>query len=320
MGESLYKSICERDGFPCRIYAPVGGHKDLLAYLVRRLLENGANSSFVTIVGDASVSVETMLKRPSELLDNGHHAVNRSIPLPKDLYGESRRNSDGIEFGCAAERRALTQGMAKTTAPFTESGPLGADLAASGDVNPVFAPMDGTTQVGTVSFAKVETANKAIEIAQKGFEAWSRRPVNERAAALERLGDLLEENRDRLMMILSMEAGKCLEDGIAEIREAVDFCRYYADQARTLFGDGRLMPGPTGEENRYRYRGRGVFVCISPWNFPLAIFLGQISAGPSGRQCRCCKACGTDPSDRLRDRQADLQGRCAGRCVPARPG
>lgn len=282
MGESLYKSICERDGFPCRIYAPVGGHKDLLAYLVRRLLENGANSSFVTIVGDASVSVETMLKRPSELLDNGHHAVNRSIPLPKDLYGESRRNSDGIEFGCAAERSALTQGMAKTTAPFTEAGPLGADLAASGDVNPVFAPMDGTTQVGTVSFATVETANKAIEIAQKGFETWSRRPVNERAAALERLGDLLEENRDRLMMILSMEAGKCLEDGIAEIREAVDFCRYYADQARTLFGDGRLMPGPTGEENRYRYRGRGVFVCISPWNFPLAIFLGQISAALLG--------------------------------------
>jgi RHH-type transcriptional regulator, proline utilization regulon repressor / proline dehydrogenase / delta 1-pyrroline-5-carboxylate dehydrogenase len=282
MGESLFKSVSERDGFPCRIYAPVGGHKDLLAYLVRRLLENGANSSFVTIVGDASVSVESMLKRPSAILDNGHHATNRSIPLPKDLYGESRRNSDGIEFGCAAERNTLTEGMARTTAPFTEAGPLGAGLPQGGEANPVFAPMDGSTKVGTVRFADPDTAKKAMEIAQKGFETWSRKPVNERAAALDKVGDLLEENRDRLMMILSMEAGKSLTDGIAEIREAVDFCRYYANEARSLFGEGRLMPGPTGEENRYRYRGRGVFVCISPWNFPLAIFLGQISAALLG--------------------------------------
>ncbi len=278
MGESLYKSVCERDGFPCRIYAPVGGHKDLLAYLVRRLLENGANSSFVTIVGDASVKVEDMLKRPVEILDNGHHAVNRSIPLPKDLYGGSRRNSDGVEFGCAAERNKLVDGMARFKAPFTEAGPLGKGLSASGDAHPVFAPMDGSTKVGTVRFADRDTAQKAIEVARKGFEAWSRKPVEERAAALEKLGDLLEVNRDRLMTILAMEAGKCLTDGIAEIREAVDFCRYYAAEAKTLFGEGRLMPGPTGEENRYRYRGRGVFVCISPWNFPLAIYLGQISA------------------------------------------
>ncbi|WP_422374783.1 bifunctional proline dehydrogenase/L-glutamate gamma-semialdehyde dehydrogenase PutA [Roseibium sp.] len=278
MGESLYKSVVERDGFPCRIYAPVGGHKDLLAYLVRRLLENGANSSFVTIVGDANVPTEDLLKRPEQLLDHGHHAVNRSIPLPKELYGASRDNSDGIEFGWAAERNLLTSGMAKTTAPFTEAGPLGAGLTAAGDTHPVFAPMDGSTRVGTVRFADRETAQKAIMNAQKGFEAWSRRPVEERAAALDKVGDLLEEHRDRLMMILSMEAGKCLTDGIAEIREAVDFCRYYAAEARAQFGEGRLMPGPTGEENRYRYRGRGVFVCISPWNFPLAIFLGQISA------------------------------------------
>ena len=278
MGESLYKSVVERDGFPCRIYAPVGGHKDLLAYLVRRLLENGANSSFVTIVGDASVPVEKMLKRPKELLDNGHHATNRSIPLPKDLYGDARRNSDGVEFGCAAERNTLTSGMAKTSAPFTEAGPLGAGLKPTGDAHPVFAPMDCSTRVGTVRFADKETARRAIENAQKGFEVWSRKPVEDRAAAIEKVGDLLEKNRDRLMAILSLEGGKCLTDGIAEIREAVDFCRYYAAEARNLFGEGRLMPGPTGEENRYRYRGRGVFVCISPWNFPLAIFLGQISA------------------------------------------
>lgn len=282
MGESLYKSVCERDGFPCRIYAPVGGHKDLLAYLVRRLLENGANSSFVTIVGDVSVPTEALLKRPKDILDNGHHSTNRSIPLPSDLYGSSRQNSDGVEFGHAVERNLLVEGMRKTSAPFTQAAPLGTGLSSGGEAHPVFSPMDGTTRVGTVRFATRETAQEAVAAARKGFEAWSRRPVHERAEALARLGDLLEENRDRLMMILSMEAGKCLTDGIAEIREAVDFCRYYAHEARTLFGEGRLMPGPTGEENRYRYRGRGVFVCISPWNFPLAIFLGQISAALLG--------------------------------------
>lgn len=278
MGESLYKSICERDGFPTRIYAPVGGHKDLLAYLVRRLLENGANSSFVTIVGDASVPTEALLNRPKTILDNGHHTMNRSIPLPKDLYGESRQNSAGLEFGWAEERALLVEGMAKTEPPFIDAAPLGLGLNLKGDASPVFSPMDGSTKVGTVRFADKETADRAIEVAKKGFETWSRRPVEDRAAMLARVGDLLEENRDRLMTILALEAGKCLPDGIAEIREAVDFCRYYADEARTQFGDGRLMPGPTGEENRYRYRGRGVFVCISPWNFPLAIYLGQISA------------------------------------------
>ncbi len=278
MGESLFKSVCERDRFPCRIYAPVGGHKDLLAYLVRRLLENGANSSFVTIVGDSSVSVGELLKRPAELLDHGLHAVNRSIPLPEALYGEGRRNSDGVEFGWAEERSRLVSGMSETTAPFARAVPLGAGLIATGTARPVLAPMDGRTQIGTVCFADTDMARQAVDVAGKGFETWSRRPVNERAACLEKLADLLEDNRDRLMTILSMEAGKCLPDGIAEIREAVDFCRYYANEARTHFGDGRLMPGPTGEENRYRYRGRGVFVCISPWNFPLAIFLGQISA------------------------------------------
>jgi RHH-type proline utilization regulon transcriptional repressor/proline dehydrogenase/delta 1-pyrroline-5-carboxylate dehydrogenase len=138
--------------------------------------------------------------------------------------------------------------------------------------------MDGGRRSARSASPNCRPRGKAVDHALKGFETWSRRPVEERAAALEKLADLLEENRDRLMAILALEAGKCLTDGIAEIREAVDFCRYYAAEARARFGEGRLMPGPTGEENRYRYRGRGVFVCISPWNFPLAIFLGQISA------------------------------------------
>ncbi|WP_289035359.1 bifunctional proline dehydrogenase/L-glutamate gamma-semialdehyde dehydrogenase PutA [uncultured Roseibium sp.] len=278
MGESLYKSVCERDGYSCRIYAPVGGHKDLLAYLVRRLLENGANSSFVTIVGDSSVPVEALLRPASETLEAGKHASNRSIPLPSDLYGSSRQNSDGVEFGCAAERHELVDGMAKTVAPTTDAKPLVGARDVSGKAEQVLSPADGQTVVGTVVNATSELAKTAMDVASQGFETWSRRPVEERAETLSKMADLLEQNRDRLMALLSLEAGKTLPDGIAEIREAVDFCRYYADQANALFGEGMLMPGPTGEENRYRLRGRGVFVCISPWNFPLAIFLGQVSA------------------------------------------
>ncbi len=278
MGESLFKAITEKDGFPCRIYAPVGGHKDLLAYLVRRLLENGANSSFVTIVGDTSVPIDDLLKRPRDILDNGRHAVNHSIPLPEGLYGDSRKNSAGIEFGYAAERNALTEGMAKSRFPAVDAHPLGATLDKGGAAHPLLAPMDGKTRVGSVVFANADMAGAAVEAAKTGFKTWSRTPVQDRAQIFERAADLLEANRDRLMALLAMEAGKTLTDGIAEIREAVDFCRYYAVEARNLFGEGRLMPGPTGEENRYRYRGRGVFVCISPWNFPLAIYLGQISA------------------------------------------
>ena len=278
MGESLFKSVTERDGYPCRIYAPVGGHKDLLAYLVRRLLENGANSSFVTIVGDSSVSVAKLLKRPAEILESGAHAVNHSIPMPDGLYGDSRTNSAGLEFGYAEDRVNLTDGLSKTAFPAVQARPLIPGIDPSGPAENVISPVDGKTVAGTVIQADAGMAGTAMKVAAKGFESWSRRPAEDRAGALDRMADLLEENRDRLMAILCAEGGKTLPDGLAEIREAVDFCRYYAAEARTLFGAGQLMPGPTGEENRYRYRGRGVFVCISPWNFPLAIFLGQVTA------------------------------------------
>jgi RHH-type proline utilization regulon transcriptional repressor/proline dehydrogenase/delta 1-pyrroline-5-carboxylate dehydrogenase len=278
MGESLFKSVTERDEYPCRIYAPVGGHKDLLAYLVRRLLENGANSSFVTIVGDASVPVADLLKRPGTMLENGAHASNKSIPLPADLYGSSRTNSVGLEFGYAEERIALTDGVAETSFPAVSALPLIPGCDTSGKAETVYSPLDGKTVAGSVVNATASLAREAMAAAANGFETWSRLPAEERAACLDRMADLMEAKRDRLMALLCVEAGKTLTDGIAEIREAVDFCRYYAAEARSLFGEGRLMPGPTGEENRYRYRGRGVFVCISPWNFPLAIFLGQVSA------------------------------------------
>ncbi|GGE89946.1 bifunctional proline dehydrogenase/L-glutamate gamma-semialdehyde dehydrogenase [Stappia taiwanensis] len=278
MGESLYKAVTERDGHPCRIYAPVGGHRDLLAYLVRRLLENGANSSFVSAVGDASVPIARLLARPEEALAGGTRARNPKIPLPGRLYGTSRQNSAGLEFGWAEERAGLVSAMAAHTAPVDDAAPLYPGAPAGGLGRPVLSPTDGVTRAGRVREASAGEVTAMFDVAGKGFDRWSRTPVETRAAAIARLGDLLEEHSPRLMALLAREGGKTLPDGLAEVREAVDFCRYYAAEAQRSFGEGVLMPGPTGEENRYRLRGRGVFVCISPWNFPLAIYLGQVTA------------------------------------------
>ncbi|MBB2971268.1 bifunctional proline dehydrogenase/L-glutamate gamma-semialdehyde dehydrogenase PutA [Mesorhizobium sp. RMAD-H1] len=276
MGESLYKQITEKgEKIACRIYAPVGGYRDLLAYLVRRLLENGANSSFVSVVGDENVPISDLLVRPAQKLEDGKGYRHPSIPLPRDLYGK-RRNSAGLEFGDREALAGLLTGIANARRN-VDAAPLIPGLKVSGKAELVLSPVDGS-QVGTVVPASAEEAGRAVEIARKGFAAWSRVPVEERATALERMGDLMEKNRDRLMDLLTREAGKTLDDGIAEIREAVDFCRYYAAEARRQFGHDMVMPGPTGEDDRLRHRGRGVFVCISPWNFPLAIFLGQVTA------------------------------------------
>ncbi len=278
MGESLYKAVTERDGHPCRIYAPVGGHRDLLAYLVRRLLENGANSSFVSAVGDSSVPISRLLARPQDLLAGGTRARNPKIPLPVGLYGDARRNSRGLEFGIARDRAALHDGMVAGDVTIDRARPLYPGARAEGAMREVLSPVDGTTRAGRVREALAAEVPAMFDAAAKGFVRWSRTPVDQRAAAIARLGDMLEEETPRLMALLAREAGKTLPDGLAEVREAVDFCRYYAAEATKVFGEGVLMPGPTGEENRYRLRGRGTFVCISPWNFPLAIFLGQVTA------------------------------------------
>ncbi len=277
MGEALYREVTERAGVPCRIYAPVGGHRDLLAYLVRRLLENGANSSFVSKVGDTAVPIRTLLTRPAEWLAEGARSTHPRIPLPADLYGPARRNSRGVEFGHAAELEALQAGVHAFGHERHAARPLLDGKPQGGIERPVLSPVDGKTVVGTVHEATPEIAAAAMAAAARGFPAWSATPVAERAAALDRAADLLDADRDRILALLCREAGKTLVDGVAELREAIDFCRYYAAEARRAF-QPTLMPGPTGEENRYRHRGRGVFVTISPWNFPLAIFLGQTAA------------------------------------------
>ncbi|NBJ10391.1 bifunctional proline dehydrogenase/L-glutamate gamma-semialdehyde dehydrogenase PutA [Microvirga arsenatis] len=279
MGEALYARLLEDNpGLACRAYAPVGGHRDLLAYLVRRLLENGANSSFVSVAADPNVPVHELLKRPADIIVSADKARHPKLPLPRDLYGPERTNSRGVEFGHRASLEALLAEIRKAGQQSFKAEPLIDGKAASGTSRPVVSPIDGSTVAGQVTEASAEVADRAMAAAHKGFAKWSRTEADIRALALQRAADLLEERRGALLHLLQLEAGKTLDDALSEVREAIDFLRYYAVQGRTLFGEGDLMPGPTGESNVLRLRGRGVFVAISPWNFPLAIFLGQVSA------------------------------------------
>jgi RHH-type proline utilization regulon transcriptional repressor/proline dehydrogenase/delta 1-pyrroline-5-carboxylate dehydrogenase len=251
MGDALYAQLAEdRPELAYRTYAPVGSHRDLLAYLVRRLLENGANSSFVALAADDAVPIKTLLTRPAEIIGSPAQAKHPNIPLPHDLLLPRRINSRGIEFG---ERVALDQ--------------LVAAIAA-----------EKVPAAGSVSDATSAVAEAAVAAARGGFKSWSATPAAQRAAALEKAADLLESRAAHFIALLQREGGKTLDDALSELREAADFCRYYAAEGRKLFGTDEAMPGPTGESNTLRLRGRGVFVAISPWNFPLAIFLGQITA------------------------------------------
>ena len=276
MGEVLYRAlVAELPQAACRVYAPVGGHRDLLAYLVRRLLENGANSSFVSAAVDTSVPVEALLRRPQTTIGDAGHARHHAIPLPRDLYAPQRRNSAGVELG---ERAALEALLAEIRAAdgAADAAPLIDGRARAGRRREISSPIDGAA-VGTVVDADAGIARDAMAAAQASFAAWSATPVEQRAAILERAADLMEQRRGRLSALLQREGGKTLDDTVSEVREAVDFCRYYAVEARRLFA-AQPMPGPTGESDALRYRGRGVVVCISPWNFPLSIFIGQVSA------------------------------------------
>jgi RHH-type proline utilization regulon transcriptional repressor/proline dehydrogenase/delta 1-pyrroline-5-carboxylate dehydrogenase len=276
MGDALYHAlIAELPQLTCRVYAPVGGYSDLLAYLVRRLLENGANSSFVSVAADPKVAIADILKRPQAWISDAKHARHRHIPLPRDLFAPERANSMGVEFG---DRAALDTLLAEIqAAPQTaNAGPLLDGILVQGRARSVASPIDGRS-IGTVQEGDAAIAASAMAAAQAGFAAWNATQVDDRAAALARAGDLIETNRASLIALLQSEAGKTLDDCISEVREAADYCRYYAAQARQTLSP-QTLPGPTGESNKLRYRGRGVFVCISPWNFPLAIFTGQISA------------------------------------------
>jgi len=277
MGEALYDALlAELPAAACRVYAPVGGHRDLLGYLVRRLLENGANSSFVSVAADHSVPIDDILRRPQRRIASAREARNRKIPLPRDIYRPQRHGAAGIEFGERASLDALIDEVRDGTAAVATAAPLVDGIELPGIARSLHSPIDDSA-IGTVLEADATIVRAAMAGAAAGFAAWASTPVEARALLLERAAFGLERNRGGLVALLQNEAGKTLDDALAELREAVDYCRYYAAQARSSLIP-QPMPGPTGESNALRYRGRGVFACISPWNFPLAIFLGQVSA------------------------------------------
>ncbi len=280
MGEGLYENLVREQGYHTRIYAPVGGHRDLLAYLVRRLLENGANSSFVHQLADETLTDADLLADPVAKVAAVGGTRHPSIPLPEDLFGPSRKNSRGIDLGDRAELKRVA-GVVAQILPGTGRG-TATEGGGGGGSPPPLSSLDKTgVPAGASSTAFGGPPSRAGEDyvgrALGAFPSWNSTPVDERAACLDRLADLLERERDTLMAICVQEAKKTIPDALAEVREAVDFCRYYAVQARQGLGPQEL-PGPTGERNVLRMEGRGVWVCIAPWNFPLAIFLGQVTA------------------------------------------
>ncbi|MDO8862859.1 bifunctional proline dehydrogenase/L-glutamate gamma-semialdehyde dehydrogenase PutA [Haliea sp. E1-2-M8] len=260
MGETLYDQVVTEAKVPCRVYAPVGVHSDLLAYLVRRLLENGANSSFVNNIVDENIPVEALLEDPVETVRGWRHKTNPNIPLPADLYGDERANAAGMDLSHPATLTAARDAMQQ----WLDTLPLSPALA--GASQEVRNPADHGELVGTIALADAATIEAAAAAAQAAFAGWAATPVAERAKLLRALATALEQQRDELIAICCKEAGKTVPDGVAEVREAVDFLRYYAARA---------------EEAEFAEHGlaaRGVVLCISPWNFPLAIFLGQVSA------------------------------------------
>lgn len=278
MGDALHDQIVEQEHIPVRIYAPVGSHKDLLPYLVRRLLENGANTSFVHRLADAHSPIDDLVEHPLHTLQGKTPLHNPLIPLPGDIFSD-RKNSKGIDIAIESEWQHLSQGVSQKMSKTWTYGPMinGHNLT-EGKQRYVINPANTNDQVGAVYWTDTQQVETALSVAHAGFPKWNNTPVTQRAAALNKLANLLEENQDELIAICHREAGKTVQDCIDEIREAVDFCRYYGQQASGLFDKPMIMPGPTGESNELSLQGRGVFVCISPWNFPLAIFLGQVAA------------------------------------------
>ncbi|MEZ9513740.1 bifunctional proline dehydrogenase/L-glutamate gamma-semialdehyde dehydrogenase PutA [Vibrio splendidus] len=282
MGDSLYNHAMEAYQQSVRIYAPVGSHKDLLPYLVRRLLENGANSSFVHRLVDARCPVAELTQHPVDMLLAFDTLHNTKIPLPPAVFPE-RKNSYGVNIDIESEAHQFEEQAKAFLNNQWTAGPVinGESLAesmikADQNVEQVTAPYDRRINVGQVAFANLDHVSAAITGADAAFADWNATSVETKAAALDKLADLMEDNLAELVAICHQEAGKTIHDSVDEVREAVDFCRYYAKQADNL--QGFELKGFDGQTRIASRQGRGVFVCISPWNFPLAIFLGQITA------------------------------------------
>ncbi|HZF17668.1 MAG TPA: bifunctional proline dehydrogenase/L-glutamate gamma-semialdehyde dehydrogenase PutA [Steroidobacteraceae bacterium] len=280
MGEELYAEVVgpEKLNAPCRVYAPVGAHEDLLPYLVRRLLENGANTSFVNRIVDERLPAGEVAADPVGQVMHLAEIPHPRIPAPRNLFGSARLNSRGVNFADGYELEALTSAMNESQERERWAAPIVKGERRRGIASPVTNPANLRDVVGTVEQADASLAQTAVDIARAAQPDWDAIGPAERARILLRAADAFEEERAGLVSLAVREAGKTLPDGVAEVREAVDFLRYYATQAVEQFGEALLLPGPTGESNRLAARGRGTFACISPWNFPLAIFTGQVAA------------------------------------------
>ena len=279
MGEALYEQVvgADRLNVPCRIYAPVGSHEDLLAYLVRRLLENGANTSFVNRIVDERAPIEEIIDDPTLRVRRLSRIPHPSIPLPEDIYQPERKNALGVALTDPVALKPIAQAMQRFVGPWL-AAPLIGGITQEGEEREVSDPSDNRRIVGRVKDASPDVIDRALTRAARASTAWDKAGGEHRGDCLERLADLMERDTPKLMVLAVREAGKTILDGVAEMREAVDFCRYYATRSRRDFTHPEVLPGPTGEHNQISLHGRGTFVCISPWNFPLAIFTGQIAA------------------------------------------
>jgi RHH-type transcriptional regulator, proline utilization regulon repressor / proline dehydrogenase / delta 1-pyrroline-5-carboxylate dehydrogenase len=280
MGEALYQKVVEQrqEAFACRVYAPVGGHEDLLAYLVRRLLENGANTSFVNRMADDSLPVDDLVADPVQIAAQRGFAPHPGIVAPGDLYAPDRRNSRGIDLADPAVVMPLKSAMDAAAQQTWAAAPVIGGEVQGGPSRAIWGPADRRVLIGRVVEASAEQARLALARAAQAADAWSSVDVQERGRLLLRTSDLLEAKAPALMALICREAGRTALDAHLEVREAVDFLRYYAAQAARLLAAPATLPGPTGETNELHLVGRGPFLCIAPWNFPLAIFTGQVAA------------------------------------------
>jgi RHH-type proline utilization regulon transcriptional repressor/proline dehydrogenase/delta 1-pyrroline-5-carboxylate dehydrogenase len=280
MGQALYDEIIDRDGLnlPARIYAPVGSHEDLLAYLVRRLLENGANSSFVNRLSDDEMPIETIIANPVSKLKALKTKPHPGILPPRAIF-TPRKSANGYPLWHRPTRDDLLRKVSAARQSKPHACPIiNGNEQGTGTANPITSPQDHDNHVGTVTPTTTAQIPEAIAAAHQAQRDWNDVGGKARATILRAAADLFEQATGRFLSLLILEAGKTLENAVADLREAVDFLRYYGDQAAQHFTPPTLLPGPTGEENYLDLRGRGVFCAISPWNFPLAIFTGQVSA------------------------------------------
>ena len=278
MGEVLYRQLVEAQGRTCRIYAPVGTHEDLLAYLVRRLLENGANTSFVNRIVDEKLPIDEIIADPIAKVQRLPTAPHPSIPLPVDLYGAARRNAAGIDLTDEAVLAPLDEAMTRAAEHGWQAGAIVGGRMLHGAAREVFSPADRGEKVGLVGEATAEHLEQALARARRAAFDWDRLAASAAPPASSVPPMPWRRARPSSWPFASRRPARPSTTPLAEVREAVDFCRYYAQRARQDFAGPKPLPGPTGERNELSLHGRGVFACISPWNFPFAIFTGQVTA------------------------------------------